>query len=356
MVSAPSGDWSIWVVALDDGRLQAFRVFEDGFEDLEIETENLPPGAPPLLRVVNNIPSMVIAPGVDASPYSHAVPLSTDSEQVAYIGENGEVMISDGIEETRLAVDALLDARLLVDETGRLLFLSDPTGRYDHGVLGDAVEAASITLIDTNPEPHVSLKIDIPPPAVIEGIAPIWADITGDGRREIIVTLSSPGEGAHIVIYNENGELLASGPPIGQSYRWRNQLAVAPTAPDGELEFVDVLTPHIGGVVEFYQLSGQELQILAQLPGYTSHIIGSRNLDMALAGDFDGDHTVEVLLPDQSRTELGAIRRTADGAELAWTLPVGSKISTNLAAVSLPGGRIAVGVGRNDGVLRVWVP
>jgi hypothetical protein len=119
---------------------------------------------------------------------------------------------------------------------------------------------------------------------------------------------------------------------------------------------VDVLTPHIGGVVEFYQLSGSELQVLAQFPGYTSHVIGSRNLDMALAGDFDGDQKVEVLLPDQSRTELGAVRRTANGAELVWTLPVGDMVSTNLAAVSFPDGRMAIGVGRNDGVLRVWVP
>ena len=356
VVSAPSRDRSIWVVALGDGRLQAFQVFDGAYEVLEIEPENLPPGKPPLLKVVDGIPSVVQIPGVDASPYSHAVPLRTDSEQVAFIDENGDVVISKGIEEEHLVVNALPDARLLLDETGRLLLLTNPTGRYDHGVLGDAIEAESITLIDTNPEPHVSLKIDILPPAVIEGVVPIWADITGDGQREIIVTLTSPGVGAQIAVLNENGERIASGPPIGQGYRWRNQLAVAPTAPDAGLEFVDVLTPHIGGVVEFYQLSGSELQVLAQFPGYTSHVIGSRNLDMALAGDFDGDQKVEVLLPDQSRTELGAVRRTADGAELAWTLPVGGMVSTNLAAVSFPDGRMAVGVGRNDGVLRVWVP
>lgn len=256
----------------------------------------------------------------------------------------------------RTAVEALPDARILVDELGRLLLLTNPTTRYDHGVLGDAVEASGITLIETRPEARIILKIDIPPPAVIEGIAPIWADITGDGRREIIVTLSSQIDGAQIALFDENGERLASGPAIGQGYRWRNQLAVAPTGLDGELELVDVLTPHIGGVVEFYGLSGSELQILAQVRGYTSHVIGSRNLDMALAGDFDGDQQVEVLLPDQSRTALGAVRRSTGGAEVVWTLPAGGVISTNLAAVSFPDGRIAAGVGRDDAVLRVWTP
>lgn len=356
VVAAPSGDTGIWVTALSDGRLQAFHVFQGEYETLPITPENLTPGTPPLLKVTNGIPSLVTPPSAAASPYSHPVSLSTVTEQVAFIGENGDVVISNGIEEKRLAVDALPDARLLLDERGRLLLLTKPTTSYDHGVLGDAVEASGIALIETRPEPRISLKIDIPPPAVVEGMAPIWADITGDDRREIIVTQSSQTDGAQILLFDENGERLASGLPIGQGYRWRNQLAVAPTGPNGELELVDVLTPHIGGAVEFFQLSGNELTVLAQFPGYTSHVIGSRNLDMALTGDFDGDQRIEVLLPDQSRTALGAVRRTSDGAELTWTLPVGGEVSSNLAAVSFLDGRIAVGVGRNDAVLRIWTP
>jgi hypothetical protein len=77
---------------------------------------------------------------------------------------------------------------------------------------------------------------------------------------------------------------------------------------------------------------------------------------MALAGDFDGDGSVEVLLPGQSLTELGAIRRTGDGAEAVWSVPIDGILTTNLAAVSFPDGGIAVGLGRSDGVLRVWLP
>ncbi len=75
---------------------------------------------------------------------------------------------------------------------------------------------------------------------------------------------------------------------------------------------------------------------------------------MAVAADFDGDGRIELLLPNQRRTELGAIQRTADGADVAWSLPVEGVVVTNLAAITLPDGRLAAGVGRGDGVLRLW--
>ena len=170
------------------------------------------------------------------------------------------------------------------------------------------------------------------------------------------MTVSDEEQGARIVVFDKEGTRVASGPAVGQGYRWRHQLAVAPFGPDDELELVDVLTPHIGGTVEFYRLEGKELRVVARVRGYTSHRIGSRNLDQALAGDFDGDGRVELLLPSQGGTELGGIRRTSDGAAAAWTVPVGGSISTNLAGVPHADGRLAVGVGRRDGVLRLWLP
>ena len=116
-----------------------------------------------------------------------------------------------------------------------------------------------------------------------------------------------------------------------------------------------ILTPHIGGVVEFYRLVEGRLDILAQAGGYTSHVIGSRNLDMALSGDFNGDGRPEVVLPDPALGELAAIQRSDDGAAEIWRLPLGGRAATNLAAIALPGGGMVLGVGREDGVLRVWI-
>ena len=124
--------------------------------------------------------------------------------------------------------------------------------------------------------------------------------------------------------------------------------------PSGELEVVDVVTPDIGGTVEFYRLEEDSLRVVAKVPGFRTHAIGSRNLDMAVAGDFDGDGRIELLVPSQGMDEIGGIRRTEEGAEVAWILPIGGKISTNLAAVSSDSGSLTLGVGRDDGVLLVW--
>ena len=355
VVGAPLGDGSLWVAVLDDGRVQAFQTTAVGLEPAAITPQSLPPGMPPLLRVQGNEAALVTAPAATAAQFTHPVVVERTG-WLAFIDGNGDLVAWDGGEVARLAVDALPDARLLDDGSGRLLLLTGPTMRYGHGVLGDEVEASSITLIAFFPTPRVIRRIPLPAPNVVEGIAPIWVDLTGDGRREIIVTVSNPDRGAQVTVFSEDGEVLATGPAIGRGFRWRHQLAVAPFGRDGALELADVLTPHLGGVVEFYRWRNDTLQVVAQVPGYTSHVLGSRNLDMAVAGDFDGDGRTELLLPTQSRTALGAIRRTETGAEVAWTIAVGDQVSTNLAAVVLKGGRLAIGVGRADHTLRIWLP
>ena len=117
-----------------------------------------------------------------------------------------------------------------------------------------------------------------------------------------------------------------------------------------------VRTPHSGGIVEFYQRRGQTLDIATQLDGYNSHLPGSRNLDMGLAGDFDGDGELELLLPTADFARLGAVARTSFGAEAKWDVPIGGRLSTNIAAVQQADGGLLVGAGHEGEVLRIWLP
>ena len=189
---------------------------------------------------------------------------------------------------------------------------------------------------------------------VVEGIAPISSNLDGDGIREILVTVSNSRTGDRLIVFNDAGEPTAFGPAVGIGSRWRHQLAVAPLGPSGKVEIVDVLTPHIGEIVEFYRLENDILKVVVKIQGFRSHKIGSRNMDMAVAGDFDGDGRVELLVRSQTMDEIGGIRRTLDGAEVAWTLPIDGKVSTNIAAVTAGSGGLMLGAGREDDVLLVW--
>ena len=123
-----------------------------------------------------------------------------------------------------------------------------------------------------------------------------------------------------------------------------------------KFELVSVRTPHIEGVVEYYQLKGNRLEIVAARPGYSSHRIGSRNLDTALAGDFTATGRIDLLLPDQNFKKLALLRRHGETVQELHSLAVGGTISTNLAATTTPEGIILLGVGRLDAILRVWLP
>ena len=296
------------VAILDDGRAEAFYVSGETVEPVPIEPSQLPVGMPPMLVVEDGVPKLLTSREREASDLTHAVRLTSPVESISYVTGAGDLAFETSGEVVELSINALPDARLLLDGKGQMVLLTDPTTRYGHGVLGDGIEAASITLIDTASSPPAASRLEIDSGKVIEGIAPILADLDGDGVREIIVTESNVEQGAQIVAYDEHGRRVATGSAIGNGFRWRHQLAVAPFGPGGELELASVLTPHIGGIVEFYRIQGDELEIVAQVPGYSSHEIGSRNLDRALAGDLDGDGRIELLVPDQAQESLGAIR------------------------------------------------
>jgi hypothetical protein len=347
VVGVPVGERAVWWVALETGPILEV-VVSDGVATEPAAVGGLPPGAPPAVALVGGGLSLAHPPQTWGSPLSH--PLGVGGTGLI-IEADGRLRVesADGVVYHDLAVPG--DARLLGDGE-RVLVVSGATTRYPHAALGDTVEGSSVTLLDPfDGEPRTLFEVDAP--AVIEGTIPMWVDLDGDGEREIVVTVSDPGLGARLVLYDETGAELAAGPAIGQGNRWRHQVAAAPFGPGGELEVAAVLTPHIGGEVQFYRWSGDELQIVARVPGFSSHRFLSHNLDMALAADADGDGRTELVVPTDDYRTLGGIRRTVDGAEVAWTTDVGGVMATNLGVVAVEG-RLSFAAGTEDDVLRVW--
>ena len=357
LIATEVDDGIMWTAALEDGRAYSFWMNAKGMVNNEPIQSALPAGMPPAAISNGTEYRLIQVEDPEQSPLTHPVFLK-GSGMRAYVTRSGELRFVNANDQTiaSLEVSALPDARILVDEQERLLLLTGPTDRYAHGVLGDSLEAASISLIETMPEPIIKTVISMPENNVIEGLSPIWTDLTGDGQREIVITVSDSDLGAGITVLDESGNIIAEGDKMGIPYRWRHQIAVSNFDPQGGLDIAVVRTPHIAGTVEFYRLEDGKLSIAAEFPGVTSHTIGSSNLDMAAAGDFDGDNLNELLVLTPDLTEIIAVRKTVRGAEAAWQLPLGDRASSNIAGANLPGGRVVLGLGRNDGVLRFWLP
>lgn len=339
----------------------------DGTFHLTTGTGELPlsirfvPGQP-IMYALDSFETYYPSAGADASPLTHAIPLGRPGARESaslYIAVNGDVVtLEDDLEVSRLALNALPDARPVVSASGQVaLYTGATTDRYVHAVLGDAAEAASLTILDIDgATATVATQIMLPGDDVFEGIAPLWADVDGDGADDLVTTVSNGVMGAQLRVYRADGSVLANGPPIGQGNRWRHQLAVGAFGPGGETEIVAVRTPHIGGIVEFYRLNGASLEIVATLTRYSSHPLGSRNLDMAVAGDFNGDDQPEIVVPDQARGRIAGVQNTAGGAVEVWSLPLDGALTSNLFGLMLPDGRLALAAGTDANKLRAWLP
>jgi hypothetical protein len=340
---------SVWAVLAADGTASAFHVREGTVEPTPVTPGSLPAGMPPVLTLVDGEARLVEPPAGLSTPSCPTV--LGDGTRLFVTGEGAVARVGPAGARESVAVDALPDGRVVADPDGdRAYVLGGATGRYAHAVLGDATEAGELVVLDLDGGLAVERRTAIPAPAVVEGIAPLLGRLADD---RVLVTVSDRERGARPVAYDRNGRRVAAGEAIGGGFRWRHQLAVAPFGPDGRRELAAVRTPHIGGTAEFYRERGGRLERVATLSGYSSHAIGSRNLDGGLAGDFDGDGRVELLVPTDERSTLAAVCRSRDGAAEPWRLALGGGLRTNLFGLRLADGGMAVGAGHADGV-RVW--
>ena len=363
VVGAPMEGDTAWVVALADGRIEAFRLGakSGSVRPWPVSPDRLPTGSPPALVVEREDLRLVASSDGGASALTHPVhvfprepakgSLLVAKDGALFVGRDGRFApVGDP------QVVALPDARAVRAPDGRMAVLTDPTRRYVHGVVGDDREADSMTVLEPKDGGlEVAGRVFAESGGVFELVSPLWFE-GPDGQELLAVTESAEGVGSRIAVYEPGGALVAAGPFFGEPQRWRHLLAAGPLGPNGETEIATIRTPHIGGVVEFYRFDAGagELNVTATRPGYASHEIYSRNLDTARAGDLDGDGALELLVPNQDRTGLGAIRHEQGGARVAWTLSLGGVLTTNLAASTATGGRVSVAAGRTDEVLRIW--
>jgi hypothetical protein len=212
---------------------------------------------------------------------------------------------------------------------GLRAYLIDPTDRYDHGVLGDAIEAGGFA-VETGGKTLVHrLGVD----SVFEDRRVRLADIDGDGRPEAIVVKSYLGSGAAIAAYRlkkDGIELLAENPAIGTRNRWLNPVGVADFTGSGQPLIAAVVTPHLAGSLRLYKLSGSSLVEVTRIDGFTNHIIGSRDLDLGHIAEINNGGVPVIVLPTLDRQSLAAISFRG-GARVIRQVSAGGRIRRVLA-------------------------
>lgn len=186
-------------------------------------------------------------------------------------------------------------------------WLSGATDRYAHGVLGDGIEA-SVLKVRTATGKTVAFTLW--EDSVFEDLIPRLIDIDNDGRDEILLVRSHRAAGAATVLLGLRGNRLvrlSESQAIGTANRWLNPVGAADFDGDGQAEVAVVETPHIGGQLLLFDIDGRRLTEVARVAGYSTHIMGSTELEMQAVFDFDGDGVPDILLPTQDRRELHVV-------------------------------------------------
>jgi FG-GAP-like repeat len=188
--------------------------------------------------------------------------------------------------------------------------LTQPTDRYDHAVLGDALEWGGLALsVDSCTECDgvqlTEVAITLPIDRVFEDVEARLADLDGDGRAEVIVVETDLALGASLAVYGPGGKI-ASTAFIGQPYRWLAPAGIADFDGDGRIEIAYVDRPHLVAELVFVRLAGDRLVETARLPGLTNHRIGDTFISGGLRDCGAGP---ELILASKDWTRMMRVRR-----------------------------------------------
>lgn len=187
---------------------------------------------------------------------------------------------------------------------------AQPTEKYGHGILGDAVEALQLVVVRNGETYTLSLNDQY----VFEDIQPRLFDVDEDGELEFVTIRSNVNAGAGIAIYKIEDQALvefATVAEVGSAFRWLNIAAIYDLDGDGILELAWVQTPHIGGILRVAKLERGLLTVLAESSFYSNHAIGQRNLCLSIVSQTDSGPM--LYLPTQDRSQIAGFQ-FADGS------------------------------------------
>ncbi|MXU65541.1 FG-GAP repeat domain-containing protein [Oceanomicrobium pacificus] len=191
---------------------------------------------------------------------------------------------------------------------------ADDADVYPHRIMGRIREKTALVASDAAGN---SYRVDLSDQGaghpVFEDMAPRIADVTGDGRNELVVVESDPQTGASLAIYGlRDGRLeqIGATPHIGTRFRWLAPIGIADLNGDGRTDIAYIETPHLGKVLKLWSWVDGRLQQFAQARGLTNHRIGD---EFIWGGLRDCGQGPELITSDAAWKRIIATRVGPDG-------------------------------------------
>lgn len=207
------------------------------------------------------------------------------------------------------------------------VWLTQPTNEYQHGILGDRIEAKGFAWLSNEKEHQFTLKDNW----VFEDLTPRM--FTFNGQTLVMLIQSHSNQGASIAVYQLNNNeisLFAQSQAIGQSNRWLNIVGAADFDQDQELEIAAIITPHIGGQLTLFEITDQGLIAKGKpLSGVSNHKIGSMELGQHAILKGENQQPVMVL-PSQNYQALNVVSWQNNKWQVQSTLPLGHSLTGNI--------------------------
>jgi VCBS repeat protein len=187
---------------------------------------------------------------------------------------------------------------------------TDPTERYAHGILGDAIEWGALELTLSNGSIRA---FHLPEDHVFEDVAPRLADVDADGQAEVIVIETDVTAGAALALYDATGKITET-PHIGTRNRWLAPLGASDLDGDGVIELAYIDRPHLARILRIWRFEQSKLTPVASLQGLTNHRIGEPDI---AGGIRTCNGTPEIIVATASWSDIVAVKW--DGDAFTWS-------------------------------------
>ena len=226
--------------------------------------------------------------------------------------------------------------------TGRIsrAWLSEPTARIEHSVLGGPVAGA---LVIEDPAGRL-FKLDLALDEAFEDRRPLIGSFGPEARDAVLAVRSSLTEGASLVAVTLSGEGLlevaAVTPPLGAPGGWLNPIGIADVTGSGEPLVALVRDPGPAGELQLLAFDGRGFAERFRLRNAANHLPGTDVTQMAAIADFDGDKVPDIAVPDGTRTAIRILSfkdgQVAEPARIPLPAPVVTEIGTAAGFIRPP--------------------